>query len=241
MVVGKLYITVGGCRKLKDSWSILGKLDPYVVVKVGQQIHRTRVLQNAGRHGSWNETFHFDITDSVPPIAHFTVKDEDVGKDDYVGELEFNFGDLAARGQSVDAWYQLRRDHGKHAGELELKIHFVPGHGTMPYAVPPVQVAGYMPAHASMPVYQPQPYAAPPAYANSYPPPNPYAAQPQYPPPPAYGQPYPPPAASPYGGGYPPAPGGYPPPPGPGYPPAPGGYPAQYPGQYPAPPGYPGH
>jgi len=249
MVLGRLHVTVVGGRKLRDQ-DFFGKMDPYCILRVGNQIDRTRVAKSGGRNPMWNQSFAFDVTDATNPMITIEVKDEDVGKDDFVGEMSLNFGEMAAQNRTVDGWFPVYRDRRrKEAGEIQLKMNFVHGkpggaHAPAPYGQHPVahasvSVAGYAPAPAYPPAYG---YGAPPPPA-----PSPYAtygAPSAYAPPQAAYPPQYPPAANPYATaspyqtaapGYPPAPYSNNPSPYATAPPTYGGYPPP-PAQYGAPP-----
>mmetsp|Transcript_48680 Transcript_48680/g.81036 ORF Transcript_48680/g.81036 Transcript_48680/m.81036 type:complete len:291 (+) Transcript_48680:322-1194(+) len=220
MVQGTLHVKVGGCRKLKDT-ELFGRMDPYIIIRCGNEINRTSTKKDAGRNPVFNESFKFDITPSTNPSVSFVVKDSDVGKDDFVGEVVLNFGEMAAQNRTVDSWYVLKRKSGKDAGEIQLKISFQPYSPKTQAADPAHQLAG-SPYGAPPPSYQayaaPPPPSAPPAYPMLYPAPSPVAQAPT-----GY------PTSYPVAAGYTPS---YPSP----QPPA--GYPPSYPPQYSAPSQY---
>eukprot|EP00276_Gloeochaete_wittrockiana_P005123 CAMPEP_0184657288 /NCGR_PEP_ID=MMETSP0308-20130426/18399_1 /TAXON_ID=38269 /ORGANISM="Gloeochaete witrockiana, Strain SAG 46.84" /LENGTH=264 /DNA_ID=CAMNT_0027094953 /DNA_START=199 /DNA_END=996 /DNA_ORIENTATION=+ len=200
MVNGKLHVTIGGCRKLKDT-ETFGKMDPYVIIRIGGQKNRTKTKENAGRSPVFNESFKFDIIPSTNPVVSFEVMDSDVGKDDFVGGLECNFGEMATQGRTIDGWYGLKRKSGKPAGEIQIKLQFQPLAASAPTSYPAAPYPSGYPASAP-----PAPgYPAPP-------PPLAYSAPSAFPapPPPAYhpaGYPAGPPPVAPMG-----YPAGYPPP-----------------------------
>eukprot|EP00276_Gloeochaete_wittrockiana_P011603 CAMPEP_0184371152 /NCGR_PEP_ID=MMETSP1089-20130417/163233_1 /TAXON_ID=38269 ORGANISM="Gloeochaete wittrockiana, Strain SAG46.84" /NCGR_SAMPLE_ID=MMETSP1089 /ASSEMBLY_ACC=CAM_ASM_000445 /LENGTH=256 /DNA_ID=CAMNT_0026713865 /DNA_START=217 /DNA_END=988 /DNA_ORIENTATION=- len=126
MVHGTLHVTIGECRKLKNM-DILGKMDPYIRIRVGDQKIRTKTRKSAGRSPVFNESFAFDISPSADPIVSFVVMDADIiGKDDFVGKLQYNFGVMASQGRTIDGWYVLERKNSKPAGEIQIKLSFEP-------------------------------------------------------------------------------------------------------------------
>ena len=63
---------------------MFGKMDPYCVLQVREQVYKTKVKDGAGKKPVWNETFEV----KVHYIGDdFTVKvmDSDVGSDDAIG------------------------------------------------------------------------------------------------------------------------------------------------------------
>eukprot|EP00276_Gloeochaete_wittrockiana_P011520 CAMPEP_0184371930 /NCGR_PEP_ID=MMETSP1089-20130417/163672_1 /TAXON_ID=38269 ORGANISM="Gloeochaete wittrockiana, Strain SAG46.84" /NCGR_SAMPLE_ID=MMETSP1089 /ASSEMBLY_ACC=CAM_ASM_000445 /LENGTH=325 /DNA_ID=CAMNT_0026714739 /DNA_START=253 /DNA_END=1229 /DNA_ORIENTATION=- len=255
MVQGTLHVKVGGCRKLKDT-ELFGRMDPYIIIRCGNEINRTSTKKDAGRNPVFNESFKFDITPSTNPSVSFVVKDSDVGKDDFVGEVVLNFGEMAAQNRTVDSWYVLKRKSGKDAGEIQLKISFQPyspktqaadpAHqlAGSPYGAPPPSYQAYAappppsapPTQAADPAHQlaGSPYGAPPPSYQAYAAPPPPSAPPAYPmlypaPSPVAQAPTGYPTSYPVAAGYTPS---YPSP----QPPA--GYPPSYPPQYSAPSQY---
>jgi hypothetical protein len=176
------------CAKLTRDTEIFSKMDPYCVVTLGGQRQRTRTCHEAGKYPNWNESMVFSRT--MEDMLVIAVFDEDIGRDDLVGETSFSLGRMTAMGTFED-WLQLSYK-GRRAGEVRIGVQLaaVAGAG-MPYG-------GY-PAPAYNPYPQPQFY---PGYAAYPPPPMAYP----YPPPPMM---YPPPQPGAY-----PAPYPYPPPPG---------------------------
>lgn len=61
--------------------------DPYCVIQVGGQKQRTRTCQGGGKNPNWSDTFQFNSTD---PLLRLQVYDDDVGKDEFIGEGTLN-------------------------------------------------------------------------------------------------------------------------------------------------------
>ncbi|GLI69850.1 hypothetical protein VaNZ11_014567 [Volvox africanus] len=256
---GEMAVTIEYAKDLKDK-DIFGKQDPYCIIRVGSQQFRTRTATDGGKRPVWNETFRFNVINEND--AEITIKDEDVGHDDYLGTARISFARAREQGRDTTQ-APVYTKHGKQHGFLQVSLSFtrnssLKAHGAYP-GYPPQQYAQYtypqqIPGYGVPPPAYSAPYGAPPPVYGA-PPPTYGAPPPAYgAPPPAYGAP--PPAygaAPPVYGAPPPAYGApaYPPPGGAGYPtvPQPGyppqqGYPA--PGQYGTPPpaygaAYPGY
>lgn len=193
------------CAKLTHDTEVFSKMDPYCIVTLGSQRQRTRTCNSAGKFPNWNESLVFSRT--VEDILLIAVMDDDIGRDDLVGETTFPLARMAGMGTFED-WLQLSYK-GRRAGEVRVGVQLANVAGGMQYG-------GY-----SAPAYSP--YPPPPAFPGyaAYPPPASY-----YPPqsvmyPPPQPMMYPPPQSMMY-----PQPGAYPAPyP---YPPAPGAYPYPY-------------
>ncbi|KAI9100036.1 hypothetical protein K1719_024254 [Acacia pycnantha] len=62
--------------------------DPYVLIKMGDQKLKTRVVEK-NINPEWNEDLAFSISDPHPPV-HLFVYDKDTFFDDKMGEAEFD-------------------------------------------------------------------------------------------------------------------------------------------------------
>ena len=70
--------------------------DSYVTVSIhgvpsDECEQKTRVIVDNGFNPTWNENFKFNINCPELAIVRFTVKDEDVGKDDLLGYYAIRF------------------------------------------------------------------------------------------------------------------------------------------------------
>ena len=77
--IGKLVITVvnGTFRHDKD---IIGKMDPYVIIKIGHNEFRTVTATNQGKTPVWNQSFTCYINGEN--AMEITALDDDGGNDD---------------------------------------------------------------------------------------------------------------------------------------------------------------
>jgi hypothetical protein len=242
--MGRLDIRIVEARNLPDTqW--ISKPDPYVIVKLEHQTHRTSVCEN-NVNPKWEEVFKFTVADENSAQLKFELWNKNVVSDEFLGQYTLSISGLE-RGVVKDEFYLLQQCKSN----AELRVRLMPhDFGRQPAQPPTAQgnVGGTVAAHAQpAPAYAnvtPQAQAVPPQVApqQAYPPHQPqgYAPPPQgYPPqayPPQQPQGYPPQATyAPPTQGYPPQqypPQGYPPQ---QYPPQAQGYPPQ---QYP-PQGYP--
>lgn len=117
-----LSITVHSARGLPDTDTI-GKADPYVVVKVGNNKEkRTSVQKNSGSNPHWNETLRFDGISNDDKIIKFIVMDKDlVGSDDLMGSAEYQFTSLGAGG-TFTGELPLSFKSGQHKSFLKVTI-----------------------------------------------------------------------------------------------------------------------
>jgi Ca2+-dependent lipid-binding protein len=79
----KLVLTVKNARLTRDT-SVIGKMDPYVILNVNGKAYKTKVHNNGGKHPEWNERFEIEYTNDHDAIE-VKVYDDDVGDDDPIG------------------------------------------------------------------------------------------------------------------------------------------------------------
>lgn len=62
-VIGPLKITIKGANLTRDT-EMVGKMDPYLELTIGgNQVHKTKTLDGAGKTPEWNEEFTFEVKD----------------------------------------------------------------------------------------------------------------------------------------------------------------------------------
>ncbi|KAF8025520.1 hypothetical protein BT93_F2375 [Corymbia citriodora subsp. variegata] len=120
-----LYVSVVKARDL-PVMDVSGSLDPYVEVKLGNYKGVTKYL---GKHQNpvWHQTFAFSRERMQSNFLEITVKDKDVGKDDFVGRLTFDTHEVPRRvppdSPLAPQWYRLETRRGdKGRGEIMLAV-----------------------------------------------------------------------------------------------------------------------
>ncbi|MER5776781.1 C2 domain-containing protein [Streptomyces sp. NPDC002039] len=117
--VPDLRVTVVGARNLKHEDGLLGKNDPYAVVSVGAQSHRTKTVRAAGSTVTWNETFTFTAP-SAEDDLELQLMDDDLLKADPIGHARIPVQDIAI-GETRESWHQVG-EGSKARGEVHLQI-----------------------------------------------------------------------------------------------------------------------
>ena len=214
--MGRLDIRICAARNLPDT-QMIGKPDPYVIVKLENQTHRTSVCENQ-TNPTWNEVFKFQVADQNSAQLRFELWNKNMMSDEFLGCYHLSIGGLF-RGVVKDEWYLLQQCKTNAELHIRMMAHDFgneppqgmgrPGHG-----MDASPNAGFSPVPGG---YQQSP--------QGYPPQQGYPQQQQ--------QGYPPQQQ-----GYPPQQQGYPPQQQ-GYPPQQQGYPPQQ--QYNTPPQQPGY
>ncbi|KAF6152200.1 hypothetical protein GIB67_039388 [Kingdonia uniflora] len=120
-----LYVNVVKARDLpvKD---IIGSLDPYVEVKLGNYKSVTKHYEK-NQHPVWAQTFAFSKEHMQSNLLEVVVKDKDIGIDDFVGRVFFDLSEVPLRvppdSPLAPQWYKLEKKSGEKVhGELMLGV-----------------------------------------------------------------------------------------------------------------------
>ncbi|KAK4804729.1 hypothetical protein SAY86_004546 [Trapa natans] len=105
---------------------VSGSLDPYVEVKLGNYKGTTKHLVK-NQNPTWNQTFAFSKERLQANFLEVTVKDKDIGKDDFVGRLVIDINEVPTRvppdSPLAPQWYRLESKMGeKVKGEIMLAV-----------------------------------------------------------------------------------------------------------------------
>ena len=99
---------------------IMGKSDPYAVLKFGKQKEKTNVIKNT-LDPQWDFHTNFKVPDGEADTLLIEVFDSDkLGKDKSLGKVEIDVVDLAG---SDGQWFTLQ---GVKAGEILVNAELVP-------------------------------------------------------------------------------------------------------------------
>ncbi|XP_061587943.1 extended synaptotagmin-2-A-like isoform X2 [Cololabis saira] len=99
---------------------IKGKSDPYGVIQVGTEIFHSKVIHETV-HPKWNEVYEILIYGQTEHLLKIELLDEDTDKDDYLGSLEIDLGEVQKE-QKVDEWFALE---DVATGKLHLKLEWL--------------------------------------------------------------------------------------------------------------------
>ena len=137
-----------GAQIAKDM-DLIGKMDPYVIVRIGAQQQRTRECTSGGQNPRWNDRLQF--TASPADTINFRLYDADVGIDDFIGEVNLPVSAVMANPN----FNQNLPFYGRNnQGTLQVNITSAGGYG---YPQPGYAQPGY-----------PQPGYPQPGYGGAY-------------------------------------------------------------------------
>ncbi|WCJ18927.1 C2 calcium/lipid-binding plant phosphoribosyltransferase family protein [Euphorbia peplus] len=121
--ISYLYVRVVKARDL-PSKDMMGSLDPFVEVRVGNYIGFTKYIENQ-RNPEWNQLFAFARERMQSSVLEVVVKDKDLMKDDLIGSVKFDMNEIPSRvppDSSFDPeWYRLE-DKQRVKGRSELML-----------------------------------------------------------------------------------------------------------------------
>ncbi|KAG4384986.1 hypothetical protein GLYMA_12G001500v4 [Glycine max] len=122
-----LYVNVVKARDL-PVMDITGSLDPYVEVKLGNYKGLTKHLDK-NQNPVWKQIFAFSKDRLQSNLLEVTVKDKDIGKDDFVGRVMFDLTEVPLRvppdSPLAPQWYRLEDKKGQkihNNGEIMLAV-----------------------------------------------------------------------------------------------------------------------
>jgi len=118
---GKLTVTVHGAKDLQ-SVQMMGKMDPYCVVTLGDQSIKGTICRKGGKRPFWNETIVFGTT--TEPVCIIQMMDKDtITADDTIGVCEIDLQEVKEEGRQAK-WLELHYKR-KLAGEILVESIFM--------------------------------------------------------------------------------------------------------------------
>ncbi|KAE9593513.1 hypothetical protein Lal_00028900 [Lupinus albus] len=119
-----LYVNVVKAKEL-PVMDISGSLDPYVEVKLGNYKGVTKHLEK-NQHPVWKQIFAFSKERLQSNLLEVTVKDKDIGKDDFVGRVMFDLTEVPVRvppdSPLAPQWYRLENKKGQKVNNGEIML-----------------------------------------------------------------------------------------------------------------------
>ena len=97
MIYGVLTVVIRNAHFEKDK-DIGSKMDPYIVLKVGEQKQQTKVAEAAGKNANFNTMFTFNINNNEHELK-ISAFDKDPVGNDKLGNHTINFSKILKGGQ----------------------------------------------------------------------------------------------------------------------------------------------
>merc|ERR1712106_616883 len=118
---GQIKITVHKARDIEKS-GMFGKADPYVILTHGDQKAKSKTIKN-NYNPEWDFTAKFDIKQEVTEGITISVFDDDIGKDDALGQKILDISVLQENQNLKNQWIPLENCK---TGEVLISAEFVP-------------------------------------------------------------------------------------------------------------------
>jgi len=170
---GTLTVELTGARNLKST-ELVGKQDPYVILKIGGEKHKSRTHKNGGTNPVWNQAFIFNLRDATSnDELKIEVWDKEMFKDDGIAKVKLKLHELANSFGKGLVWHELKAMgmFGGSSGDIGLKCTWQ-GTGLAAISKPQFAVVGAGGVSTDAKIEQapqPAPQPATPAYGGGQP------------------------------------------------------------------------
>merc|ERR1711915_491731 len=117
--IGKIQLTVHKAKKIEKK-KLLKKADPYVLIKLGDENHKTKTVKSTSKP-VWEFSTEFLITEASPRQISLQIFDDDIGKDADLGNLTIDIKDLMMKQSEENVSYNLENCK---SGQLFLSFKY---------------------------------------------------------------------------------------------------------------------
>jgi len=118
---GQVVLTVHKASNIEKK-GLVGKADPYVVLKYGTQSEKSATVNN-NHNPVWHVTGCFDVDEQSSNEVTIEVFDDDIGKDDFLGKAIIDIRELFEAKEFVNKWVTLEKCK---TGEILISAKFIP-------------------------------------------------------------------------------------------------------------------
>jgi len=119
--VGQVSLTLHKAKKVEKK-NLIKKADPYVLIKLGGDKHKTKTVNNS-HNPTWNFAVEFNITEASPRQISFEMFDDDIGNDATLGNLTLDMDTLFKKKKIDNQWTPLENCK---SGQLLISAIFTP-------------------------------------------------------------------------------------------------------------------
>merc|ERR1711874_716528 len=117
---GSIKLTLHKARKLEKKGAF-GKADPYTILSVGKEKFKTETVKN-NQNPEWQYTLKFDFAKDTKEEITVEVFDEDIGKDDRLGDTKIPVRQIIQQRNIVNNWIPLKNCK---SGEVLFSAEYV--------------------------------------------------------------------------------------------------------------------
>ena len=115
-----LHIRVHKARNLENK-EVIGKSDPYIKITFNSEEARSKTINN-NLNPEWQFHTKYHIEESSPTAVKIKIIDEDLGKDQLLGEVSLDVAEIKSRIQVLNQWIPLRACK---SGEIQISTQYV--------------------------------------------------------------------------------------------------------------------
>merc|ERR1711915_368771 len=101
---------------------LMGKPDPYVKISYGDYTSKSKTIKNTYKP-DWSYSTNVVVSDTTPKNLLIEVYDEDVGKDDFMGQVSMDIDELVHKQNLTDQWIPLSICN---SGEILVSVETAP-------------------------------------------------------------------------------------------------------------------
>jgi Ca2+-dependent lipid-binding protein len=113
----ELIVKPTTARLTRDTQTF-GRMDPYIIFKIGGAQQKTKTHEAGGKTPNWSDIMSFTITDETELAIR--VLDEEVVSDDIIGETRISLEQVIKNGQWKD-WVDIHYEN-EPAGQVYLEL-----------------------------------------------------------------------------------------------------------------------
>jgi Ca2+-dependent lipid-binding protein len=129
--LGTITLTLHRAKDIEKK-GIMGKADPYAILKVGNENFRSQTVKN-NHNPEWNHDIKFDVDDETPEEVTLEVFDEDIGKDDALGKATICLREIINHKKVINQWIKLE---DVKTGDVLFSAEYVPSEETEEEKIP---------------------------------------------------------------------------------------------------------
>jgi len=121
IAAGNVVLTVHKAKDIEKK-GLVGKADPYVVLTHGNHKEKSATVNN-NHNPVWHITGVFDVDEQSPNLINIEIFDDDIGKDDFLGQAVINIKEIFEAKEVVNQWTPLTKCK---SGEILISAKYIP-------------------------------------------------------------------------------------------------------------------
>merc|ERR1712192_72431 len=115
-----LHIRVHKARNLENK-DVIGKSDPFIKIRLGCDEVRSKTINN-NLDPEWQFHTKYNIDETSPERIQIEILDDDMGKDEPLGEVNLDINHIRKKGQILNHWLPLA---GCKSGDIQVSTQYV--------------------------------------------------------------------------------------------------------------------